>query len=112
MIELIILDYLSRKLPVSAVMEFPENPSESFVLLRKAGTRRENRLDTSTFVAESYAPSLLQAAQLNQAVRAAMDALPELPQISASHLVTDYPIPDTKNKRYRYQAVYNITHYD
>lgn len=111
MIEIIILDYLSSHLTVPVVMEFPENPPDSFVLLRKADSGRENRLDSAMFVVESYAPSLLAAAELNELAKRAMDNLPELPEIAGSHLGTDYPLMDTKNKRYRYQAIYNITHY-
>ncbi|MFR2043720.1 MAG: hypothetical protein ACLS4A_12830 [Oscillospiraceae bacterium] len=62
-------------------------------------------------IAESYEGSLLKAAQLNRQVKAAMDALTELPEISAARLASDLPGAGYQNKRYRYQAVYNITHY-
>lgn len=111
MIEITVLDYMSNNLPVPVYMEFPSDPDNRFVVLRKGGSERENLVDTSTFVADSYAESLLEAAKLNEQVKAALDSLIELDTISGSKHGGDYPFYDTKNKRYRYQAVQNITHY-
>lgn len=111
MIEITVLDYMSNNLPVPVYMEFPSDPDNRFVVLRKGGSERENLVDTSTFVADSYAESLLEAAKLNEQVKAALDSLIELDTISGSKRGGDYPFYDTQNKRYRYQAVQNITHY-
>lgn len=111
MIETIILDRLKESVKVPVWAEFPKNPTERFVCVRFGDTTRENLLETTMVIAESYEGSLLKAAQLNQLVKTAMDELPELPEISSARLVADYPATDTKNKRYRYQAVYTITHY-
>ena len=111
MIENVLLDYLEKNLDIPVWAEFPHKPPERFVILRFGDTTRENMLETTMVIAESYDSSLLKTAQLNQRVKAAMDALPELPDVSAARLGADYPATDTKNKRYRYQAVYNITHY-
>lgn len=111
MIEVTILDYMSNNLPVPVYMEFPSDPDNRFVVLRKGGSERENLMDTSTFVADSYAESLLEAAKLNEQVKAALDSLAELDAVSSSKRGGDYPFYDTQNKRYRYQAVQNITHY-
>ena len=61
---------------------------------------------------QSYAGSLLEAAQLNDQVKQAMDSLPELAGIGAARLNSDYNFTDTASKRYRYQAVYDVTHYE
>lgn len=111
MIEITILDYMSENLPVPVYMEFPPDPDNRFVVLRKGGSERENLVDTSIFVADSYAESLLEAAKLNEQVKATLDSLIELDTISGSKRGGDYPFYDIKNKRYRYQAVQNITHY-
>lgn len=111
MIEITVRDYLAGKLNVPVRMEFPSDPPERFVVLRKADSGRENRLDSAMFVADSYAETLLEAARLNVQVKAAMDTLTDLDAVASSELGGDYPFTDTKNKRYRYQAVYNITHY-
>ena len=111
MIEITVLSFLAERIPVPVYAEFPEKNPERFVVLRKAGSGRENMLDSAMFVADSYAESNLEAAKLNEHVKEALDALPEINDVSGSHRAGDYPAFDTKNKRYRYQAVYNITHY-
>ena len=57
---------------------------------------------------QSYGPSLFEAAELNERVKAAMDDLIQLPDIISSDLDSDYNFTDTSTKRYRYQAVYDI----
>lgn len=111
MIEIIIRDYLEKTLAVPVFMEFPAKAPERFVVLKKGDTTRENRLETAVFIPESYERSMLEAAKLNRQVKAAMDELTDLDEVSASDLTADYPAFDEKNKRYRYQAVYNVTYY-
>lgn len=111
MIEIPVLDFVSQRLSVPVYMEYPNNAPGRFVILDRSDTNRENHIETSLFIAQSYAESKLEAAKLNQQVKAAMDALVELEQVSCSELNSDYPFPDTQRKRHRYQAVYSITHY-
>lgn len=111
MIETIAIDFLEKRLSVPVYAEFPSNPPERFVVIHKTGSGRENMVDSAMLVADSYGTTRLDAAMLNEQVKAAMDSLIELNEINSSLLSTDYPFPDTKNKRYRYQAVQNITHY-
>ena len=68
-------------------------------------------MNRAAFAAQSYGENLLDAMKLNEAVKAAMDAITELPEITASRLDSDYPFPDEQRKRHRYQAVYDLTHY-
>lgn len=111
MIEIIVKDYVSERLPVAVYMEFPEDPPSRFVILDRTNTTRENHIDTSLFVAQSYAESKLETAKLNERVKTVMDTLAVLNDVSCSELNSDYPFPDTARKRHRYQAVYNVTHY-
>ena len=111
MIEVIIKDFAAERLSVPIYMEYPDNTPDRFVILDRSDTKRENHIETSLFVAQSYAESKLEAAKLNKQVKEMMDALVELDQVSCSELNSDYPFPDTQRKRHRYQAVYNITHY-
>lgn len=111
MIETIVLNALNAVLPVEAFMEDPKNKPASYVVLEKTGSNRENRLDTATFAAKSIAPSLEEAAALNEAVKAALDQLPYTAEhIFAAKLNSDYNFTDTRTKQRRYQAVYNITY--
>lgn len=111
MIELIVLRHLEQKLPEPVYMEFPSNPPDRFFVLKKADSGREDLIDSAMFTLQSYGESLLEAAKLNELAKAAMDSLMELDEIADSRRGGDYPFPDTKNKRYRYQTVHNITHY-
>lgn len=111
MIEITVRDHLAGKCQVEVHMEVPANPPQRFVVLRKGDSSRENYLDKAIFVADSYAESLLEAAKLNEQVKTIMDDLIELNEICCVRRSGDYPNPDTASKRYRYQAVFDITHY-
>ena len=111
MIEKIILDHLNSKLTEPVYMEHPDPAPATFVLIEKTGSGRSNRLPSSTFAFQSYAESLYDAAVLNEKVKEAADSLETLDTIGRVRLNTDYNFTDTTTKRYRYQAVYDITHY-
>ncbi|MCD8207829.1 MAG: hypothetical protein LUD72_07820, partial [Bacteroidales bacterium] len=79
--------------------------------IEKTGSGRENHINSSTFAVQSYATSMYNAAELNEQVKGLLDDLINLPEVTASRLNSDYNFTDTSSKRYRYQAVYDITHY-
>lgn len=112
MIEIIIKNYLAEKLSVPVVLEVPADLPSSFVLLEKTGSSREEHIDRAMLAIQSYAPSMYDAARLNERVKAAMDSAAELDAVSASRLNSDYNFTDTTTKRYRYQAVYDLVYYD
>lgn len=111
MIEKTLLNYLTSKLSVQVCMEIPQKPPVSFVALEKTGGGGKNKIKEATFAIQSYANTLLAAAQLNELVKAAMDSFTELDEVCRCKLNTDYNFTDTSTKSYRYQAVYDITHY-
>ncbi len=111
MIETIVKDYLDAALSVPVSMEVPENPPASFVVLEKTGGGKENHIKNATLAIQSYAPSMYEAAVLNEAVKAAMDDLVTLDAVSRSALNSDYNFTDTTKKKYRYQAVYDVVYY-
>lgn len=111
MIELIVKEFAEQKLTVPVFMEFPHDPPERFVVLKKGDSGRENLINSAMLVADSYAESLWEAAKLNEQVKTVLDNLIQLDTVSSSRRGGDYPAFDTKNKRHRYQAVQNITHY-
>lgn len=105
------LHYLESKLSVPVRMEIPQKPPVSFVVLEKTGGGGKNRIKDATFAIQSYADTLFAAAQLNESVKTAMDGFAELDAVCRCKLNTDYNFTDTSTKSYRYQAVYDITHY-
>lgn len=111
MIEQLIKDYLAETLAIPSAMELPPNPPDRFVVVEKTGSSVENGVFAAMIAVQSYGGSLLAAAELNEQVKAAMDDLPQLDQVCRCELNSDYNYTDPSQKRYRYQAVFNVTHY-
>lgn len=112
MIEETLLNYLNNSsLSVTAYVQRPETEPESYIIIEKTGSQRTNRVETATIAIQSYDGSLYGAAALNEEVKAIMDAVPDSVDIGGVRLVSDYNFTNVTAKRYRYQAVYNITHY-
>jgi len=112
MIEKFLYDYLNRVLKVPAYMEEPESPPQKYVLIEKTGSSEENYISSAVIAVQSYGVSLYEAALLNGDVKNAMRDLVQFPRISRCRLGSDYNFTDTQTKRYRYQAVFNITYYE
>lgn len=111
MIEKTILDHLNNVLNVPAYMERPEGPPDRYVLIEKTGSGKRNHICDATIAVQSYAPTLFRAAELNEEVKEAMEAAIELDNICRVNLNSDYNFTNTAMKQYRYQAVFDITHY-
>ena len=113
MIEKTVLDYLNDRLDVPVWMEIPKGEvlPEEYVLLEKTGSRRSNHIDSVMMAIQSHADRMENAALLNEEVKQAMDDLIVLDEIGSSKLNSDYNFTDTQKKKYRYQAVYEITHH-
>lgn len=112
MIEKKVLDWLDTQLSVPVYMERPLDVPESYVLLEKTGSSMENWIYSVMIAVQSYAPTLLGAAQLNELVKAAMLNMIERGDVSSVRLNSDYNYTDTATKSYRYQAVFDIVAYD
>ena len=110
MIEKIVLDYLNKTLDVPAYMEKPEIPPTEFVLIEKTSGTEEDYIMSATIALQSYADSLYKAATLNEIVKSAMNDIVVLNSISKAKLNTDYNFTDIEKKKYRYQAVYDLTY--
>lgn len=105
-----LLDFLDAQLAVGVYVEAPEQTT-NYVLLDQTGTSRTNHIITTTVAVQSYAPTLYEAMQLNENVKAAMEGFAELAQVTRVELNTDYNFTNTATKQYRWQAVFAITHY-
>ena len=111
MIEIIIKNFLDTHLSVSSFLEKKEQMPLSYVLFEKTGSSKSNHLLSSTFAFQSYAPSMYEAAKLNEELKEVVERLIELNEISDVSLNSDYNFTDTETKEYRYQAVFDINHY-
>lgn len=111
LIEKVVLDYLDEELDVPAYMEKPADPPESYVIVIKTGSGVTDFIYRATMVIQSVAPTLYEAALLNEAVKRAMDSIITLDEITHSSLNSDYEFTNTATKERRYQAVYDLVHY-
>lgn len=116
MIEEILLNFLTARLSCPVDMELPKNPPAEIVIIEKTGSSQDNNfIHQSTFAIQSYANSLYNAARLNEEVKDTLldglDGLITVDNVTKIELNSDYNFTDTSTKKYRYQAVFDITHY-
>lgn len=111
MIEKIVYDYLTARLDVPVFLDMPGNPPEKCVFVDKTGSSNENFIIKSTLAVQSYGKSLYEACSLNEQIKEVMAELNLLDEVTLCNLNSDYNYTDMTKHRYRYQAVYEITHY-
>ena len=113
MIESTVIRFLEKHLAgVKVCGKEPESPPGKMVVVDKTGGGKEGPgVFDATIVVQSYGPTKEAAMLLNEEVKEAMEHLAELDDISSCELNTDYPYTDTRKKRDRYQAVFDIVHY-
>jgi hypothetical protein len=105
-----LIDFLGDELPFYVGVVAPRETA-GYVLLDQTGSRNYNHITTTTIAIQSYGATLLDAINMNEQVKEAMEKLTELNEVSAVRLDTDYNFTNTATKQYRWQAVYEITHY-
>lgn len=110
MIEETVLKWLKKNLDVPVYMEEPAEKPDTFVLIEKTGSNRDNWINHATIAVQSYAISMYKAAKLNESVKKTLDAIVQLDEVGASTLNSDYNFTDTTTKRYRYQCIYDLTY--
>ena len=112
MIEITIYEYLRDALDIPVYTEIPADKPTRYVALEKTGSSLSNHFWTSMYAIQSYGTSLLDAAQINQQVIAAMLAAPDtVDDITRVDLNSDYNYTEPGTAQYRYQAVFDIYHY-
>lgn len=111
MIELTILKHLQEKLDVDVSLTKRDPVPSDYVVFEKTGSNKVNHLQSSVFAFQSISTSQYETVLLNQQVKEAVESLIELDEIVSVRLNSDYNFPDLTTKQYRYQAVFDITHY-
>lgn len=89
--------------------EVPEDAPAEFWTIEQTGSDTRDRITTTTVAIQSWADSMLRAAEMNDQIKEAMEHLPEINEVSACRLQSDYNFTNTTKKKYRYQAVFDIT---
>ena len=111
MLEETLIEYLADELDIPVYAEVPKDAPDKFIIIERTSGGHTDKVDNATVAIQSYAPTLYEAASLNEDVKGAMLYEMDLPSIPACHLNSDYNFTDTASKRYRYQAVFNLTYY-
>ena len=119
MIETILISYLINQTTSAGTNVYAERPEtipKTYILIEKTGSSTDNMITTSDIAIQSISDSLqggslIDAALLNDEVKSVMQGLEALDDIVMVRLNTDYNYTDSRTKEYRYQAVYQITHY-
>ena len=110
MIEVVILDYLNQSGYSAYAEEEPDMPEE-FIIIEKIGGNETNHIKKAVVAIKSYAGNLYRAMTINEKVKETMKRITALDQISKCSLNSDYNYTGTTRKKYRYQAVFDITYY-
>ena len=109
MIETTVIEYLSEALDVPVYGETPRDVPSTYVRVEKTGSGYNSGLQRATLAIQSITSGpLLEAATLNEAVKAAMRDLDSLTNVFRCDCQTDYNYTDTRTKERRYQAVFDI----
>lgn len=111
MIENIVRKFINEQTNISAYMEKPEEPPEEYFLIEKTGSRNAEFIFTSTLAIDSVASSLYNAAVANEELKNVMDKLIYLDLITKVVLRGDYNASDPERREYKYQAIFDISHY-
>ena len=109
MIEETVRNHLLTALSVPVYIDVPAEPPESYVVIERTGGSEENKVRYAQVAVQSYAGSRYQAATLHENVLVAMDGLNDYEE--SCDVNAEYDFTDTSTKRYRYQAVFDITYY-
>ena len=113
MLEVTILNYLDNVMPDPVRMERQENAPGRYYIIEKTGGGRTEHIGKARIAIQSYADTMAEAADMNLAVIDAMCyGCISLDEIANIELNSDYNFTDTTTKKYRYQAIFDVVHYD
>lgn len=112
-IEETVIKYLKEQFPYESVTaEVPEGMPDRFITVEKTGSQQVNvGLCRSTLAIQSWERTKYGAAELSKSVCEAMWEIPDYEDTVTRSQGSDYDFTDTTTKRYRYQAVFTLTHY-
>lgn len=110
MIEAIVISYLEQETGIPTYAERPKNPDAEYLLIERTGSGESDLIQKVTIAVQSYADSMYRAAEINELVEKTMKGITDLENISKCTKNSSYNYTDTESKKYRYQAVFNLTY--
>ena len=111
MIERTVLEYLQSHIGIPCHLEVPAKMPNRFLVIEKTGSSLVDHIKSATIAVQSYGKTLADTIATNEEVKEIMSGLTDLDEIGGCSLNSDYNFTDTETKRYRYQAIFDITHY-
>ncbi len=115
MVENLIIEYLNNHEDIAFHVygDTPRSPRDGdfcYYLVQKTGSTNRNHIHTAQVAIQSYGTSKAQASTMNENMVGVMFGIVANPSVSACRLNSDYDFTDTAKRRYRYQAVFDITY--
>ena len=111
MIEATMRTFLEEQLNVPTYLEHKKTMPSEYIMIEKTGGSSSNFISSATLAIQSISSTMAKASKLNEKVKALL--LINVPKsVSSCKLNSDYNFTDTETKQYRYQAVYDVTHYE
>lgn len=120
MIEETIYQYLADNASVTwqamrdpTIGDHTDIADKSYGLFEKTNSTKTDHVTYSTFAFQSYAPTILEAAQVSAELRELMEDLPNhTSEVSKAQLSGEYNFTNTADKQPRYQAVFSLVHFE
>ena len=115
MIEDIVRDHLIDEIQLPVYLEEPERPPRKYMLVEKVGSSdgAAHAVAHAMIAVQSIsAESMVSAALLNEQVKQAMWRLEADSRVTKVRCNSDLNYTDTSTRRYRYQALFEITYYN
>lgn len=115
MIEEIVREHLLEALELPVFLEEPAKPQHKYMLIEKVGSSdgAAHAVGKAMIIVQSIsADSLVQAALLNEQVKKAMWRLEADSRVTKVTCNSDLNFTDPETRRYRYQALFEITYYN
>lgn len=92
----------------------PDDEPDEYLIVEQTGSGDENHIENKMVVVQTISRDrnngLSKVMAINENVIAAMKKMPEYADVFRCHLNTDYNFTDTSSKKYRWQAVFDITY--
>lgn len=88
-----------------------QSHGDTYLVIQRTGTSLENLVKGARIVIQSYAPTMLEAGQLNDEIIDLMVySFPGVTNVNSCRLENAYPQTDLRTKEIRYQAVFYVTY--
>lgn len=110
-IEQTVIEYLDGVMTVDVHAEKPDGLPGKFILVERLRGSYSDKINTVAIAVQSYADSLLDAAEIDAAVFEAMKSIVMLDRVGGCRLENRYNFTDISEKKYRYQSVYEIRYF-